>query len=142
MAGLTSQPAMGALVAAVQGTNLEPDLDFEKILKLNTVWEQTRGLYSPFESGIKAGSADVYIHEMPGGQYTNLKLQAFSNGLGSEWDRVKAAYATANQILGDIVKVTPSSKVVGDLAQFLVANDLNATSVVDQAELCLPVLGG
>ena len=134
MAGLTSQPAMGALVAAVQGTDLETDMDFDKILKLNTFWEQTRGLYSPFESGIKAGSADVYIHEMPGGQYTNLKFQAFSNGLGSEWDRVKAAYATSNQILGDIVKVTPSSKVVGDLAQFLVANDLNATSVVDQAE--------
>ena len=140
MAGLTSQPAIGALVAAVQGTNLETDMDFEKILKLNTFWEQTRGLYSPFESGIKAGSADVYVHEMPGGQYTNLKFQAFSNGLGSEWDRVKAAYATANQILGDIVKVTPSSKVVGDLAQFLVANNLDAESVVEQAETPVPHL--
>ena len=71
---------------------------------------------------------------MPGGQYTNLKFQAFSNGLGSEWDKIKAAYATANEVLGDIVKVTPSSKVVGDLAQFLVANNLDAVSVVEQAE--------
>ena len=134
MAGLTSQPSMGALIGATQGSVLDTGLDMDKILKLNTFWEQTRGLYSPFESGIKAGSADVYIHEMPGGQYTNLKFQAFSNGLGSEWDRIKAAYATANQVLGDIVKVTPSSKVVGDMAQFIVANDLNATSVVDQAE--------
>jgi pyruvate carboxylase len=134
MAGLTSQPSMGALIGSTQGTPLDTGLDMPKILKLNTFWEQTRGLYSPFESGIKAGSADVYIHEMPGGQYTNLKFQAFSNGLGSEWDAIKAAYATANEVLGDIVKVTPSSKVVGDMAQFIVANDLNATSVVDQAE--------
>ena len=134
MAGLTSQPSIGALIGSTQGTDLATDLDMKKILSLNTYWEQTRGLYSPFESGIKAGSADVYIHEMPGGQYTNLKFQAFSNGLGSEWDRIKAAYATANEVLGDIVKVTPSSKVVGDMAQFIVANELNATSVVDKAE--------
>ena len=134
MAGLTSQPSMGALIGSTQGTALDTGLDMSKILKLNTYWEQTRGLYSPFESGIKAGSADVYIHEMPGGQYTNLKFQAFSNGLGSEWDKIKAGYATANQVLGDIVKVTPSSKVVGDLAQFLVANNLDAESVVEQAE--------
>jgi len=134
MAGLTSQPSMGALIGSVAGTKLDTNMDMSKILALNTFWEQTRGLYSPFESGIKAGSADVYLHEMPGGQYTNLKFQAFSNGLGSEWDRIKAAYATANEVLGDIVKVTPSSKVVGDLAQFIVANDLNATSLVDQAE--------
>ena len=134
MAGLTSQPSMGALIGSTQGTAFDTGLDMSKILKLNTYWEQTRGLYSPFESGIKAGSADVYIHEMPGGQYTNLKFQAFSNGLGSEWDKIKAGYATANQVLGDIVKVTPSSKVVGDLAQFLVANNLDAESVVEQAE--------
>ena len=134
MAGLTSQPSMGAVMGSVAGTKLDTGLDFSKVNRLNTFWEQTRGLYSPFESGIKAGSADVYIHEMPGGQYTNLKFQAFSNGLGSEWDRIKAAYATANQVLGDIVKVTPSSKVVGDMAQFLVANNLTAESVVEQAE--------
>ena len=134
LAGLTSQPSIGALIGSTQGTAHDTGLDMEKILKLNTFWEQTRGLYSPFESGIKAGSADVYVHEMPGGQYTNLKFQAFSNGLGSEWDKIKAAYATANEVLGDIVKVTPSSKVVGDLAQFLVANNLDATSVVEQAE--------
>ena len=134
MAGLTSQPSIGALIGSTQGTSLDTGLDMPKILTLNNYWEQTRGLYSPFESGIKSGSADVYVHEMPGGQYTNLKFQAFSNGLGSEWDKIKAAYATANRVLGDIVKVTPSSKVVGDLAQFLVANDLDEVSVVENAE--------
>ena len=76
----------------------------------------------------------MYIHEMPGGQYTNLKFQAYANGLGSEWDRIKDSYATANKILGDIVKVTPSSKVVGDFAQFLVANNLDEHSVVEKAD--------
>ena len=131
---MTSQPSIGALIGSTQGTAHDTGLDMEKILKLNRSGSSRAGCTPPFESGIKAGSADVYVHEMPGGQYTNLKFQAFSNGLGSEWDKIKAAYATANEVLGDIVKVTPSSKVVGDLAQFLVANNLDATSVVEQAE--------
>jgi len=134
MAGTTSQPAIGAVLNSVAGTELDTGMDIEEVLKLNLFWEQTRGLYSPYESGIKSGSSDVYIHEMPGGQYTNLKFQAYANGLGSEWDRIKDSYATANKVLGDIVKVTPSSKVVGDFAQFLVANNLDATSVVERAE--------
>jgi pyruvate carboxylase len=134
MAGTTSQPAIGAVVNSVAGTELDTGMDIEEILKLNLFWEQTRGLYSPYESGIKSGSSDVYIHEMPGGQYTNLKFQAYANGLGSEWDRIKDSYATANKILGDIVKVTPSSKVVGDFAQFLVANNLDEHSVVEKAD--------
>ena len=134
MAGTTSQPAIGAIVNSVAGTELDTGLDIEEVLKLNLFWEQTRGLYSPYESGIKSGSSDVYIHEMPGGQYTNLKFQAYANGLGSEWDRIKDSYATANKVLGDIVKVTPSSKVVGDFAQFLVANNLDEHSVVEKAD--------
>jgi pyruvate carboxylase len=134
MAGTTSQPAIGAVINSVAGTELDTGLDIDEVLKLNLFWEQTRGLYSPYESGIKSGSSDVYIHEMPGGQYTNLKFQAYANGLGSEWDRIKDSYATANKILGDIVKVTPSSKVVGDFAQFLVANNLDEHSVVEKAD--------
>jgi len=135
MAGLTSQPAIGAILNSIKGSEtLDNPMNLEEIQRLNTYWEQTRALYSPYESGIKAGSADVYIHEMPGGQYTNLKFQAFANGLGEEWDNIKQSYATANKILGDIVKVTPSSKVVGDLAQFLVANKLNEKSLLDQAD--------
>ncbi|CAL6380211.1 unnamed protein product [Bathycoccus prasinos] len=136
MAGLTSQPAIGAVLNSIKGSEtLDNPMNLKEILKLNTYWEQARALYSPYESGIKAGSADVYIHEMPGGQYTNLKFQAFANGLGEEWDNIKESYATANQCLGDIVKVTPSSKVVGDMAQFLVANKIpDEKTLLEQAE--------
>lgn len=107
---------------------------------LNAYWEQTRGLYNPFESGLKCGGADVYLHEMPGGQYTNLKFQSEANlGVGSSWAAIKEAYAAANQLCGDIVKVTPSSKVVGDLAQFMVTNKLDAKGVLARAdELSFP----
>ncbi|PNH09743.1 Pyruvate carboxylase 1, partial [Tetrabaena socialis] len=98
------------------------------------VREQTRELYAPFESNMKSVSSDVYVHEMPGGQYTNLKFQAMSLGLGEEWDKICTAYAGANRALGDIVKVTPSSKVVGDLAQFMVQNGLDEHSLVARAE--------
>ena len=134
LSGTTSQPSIGAVLNSVAGTDLDTGMDIEEVLKLNLFWEQTRGLYSPYESGIKSGSSDVYIHEMPGGQYTNLKFQAYANGLGSEWDRIKDSYATANRILGDIVKVTPSSKVVGDFAQFLVANNLDEKSLLEKAD--------
>ncbi|MEE9382991.1 MAG: pyruvate carboxylase [Nannocystaceae bacterium] len=133
MAGLTSQPAMGAVVAGLEGTPRATDLDLPGIAALNGYWEQVRGLYAPFESGLKSGSVDVYAHEMPGGQYTNLQFQAASLGLGSRWRAIKRAYAAANQLLGDIIKVTPSSKVVGDLAQFMVQNDLDEHEVLAQA---------
>lgn len=84
---------------------------------MNEYWEECRGLCAPFESGQKSGSADVYIHEMPGGQYTNLLYQSSQLGLTGQWSQVKAAYAAANRLLSDIIKVTPSSKVTGDLDQ-------------------------
>lgn len=141
MSGCTSQPSMGAIINGLAGMEgLETGIKPEAILPLVAFWEQTRGLYAPFEADMRAGSSDVYLHEMPGGQYTNLKFQAYSLGLGSErWEEVKIAYAAANRVLGDIVKVTPSSKVVGDLSQFMVQNDLDEHQLVEQAgELALP----
>lgn len=134
LSGLTSQPSLGALVASTQGTPLDTGLDLEEVSQLNDYWEEARGLYAPFESGQKSGSADVYLHEMPGGQYTNLLFQSSQLGLGGEWSKVKKAYAIANKLLGDIIKVTPSSKVTGDLAQFLVANNLTEEEVLRDAE--------
>lgn len=134
MAGLTSQPAVGAIVAALQGTPLDTKLELTELQVLSDYWEQARRLYAPFESGLKSGSADVYFHEMPGGQYTNLQFQANQLGLAERWPAIKRAYASANRLLGDIIKVTPSSKVVGDLAQFMVQNDLTEEEVVEQAE--------
>mmetsp|Transcript_13237 Transcript_13237/g.18587 ORF Transcript_13237/g.18587 Transcript_13237/m.18587 type:complete len:600 (+) Transcript_13237:925-2724(+) len=134
MSGTTAQPPLGALVASTAGTNLDTGLDLNEVSALNEYWEECRGLYAPFESGQKSGSADVYIHEMPGGQYTNLLYQSTQLGLTGQWSSVKKAYAAANRLLGDIIKVTPSSKVTGDLAQFLVANNLTEQDVIDQAE--------
>ncbi|KAL7550817.1 hypothetical protein ACHAWF_015673 [Thalassiosira exigua] len=134
MSGTTAQPSLGALVASTQGTDLDTGLDLHEVSKLNEYWEECRGLYAPFESGQKSGSADVYIHEMPGGQYTNLLYQSTQLGLTGQWSQVKTAYAAANRLLGDIIKVTPSSKVTGDLAQFLVANKLTEHEVIEKAE--------
>ena len=134
MSGMTSQPSIGALINAVKGTPLETGIDPKGLVPLATYWDQARGLYAPFESGLKSGTSDVYEHEMPGGQYTNLKFQAMQNGLGAEWDAVKEAYAAANRLMGNIVKVTPSSKVVGDLAQFIVANNLTEESLLEEAD--------
>jgi len=134
MAGMTSQPALGAVVAALRGSELDTEIDLEKIHELNHYWEQARQLYAPFESGMKSGSPDVYVHEMPGGQYTNLQFQARSLGLSGRWAAIKRAYAAANRLLGDVIKVTPSSKVVGDLAQFMVQNDLDEEQVQQRAE--------
>ena len=96
-----------------------------ELFKLIEYWESVRFSYAAFESGQKSGSAEVYEHEMPGGQYTNLQFQSTSLGLADQWSAVKKNYAAANRLLGDIVKVTPSSKVVGDLAQFMVTNNLD-----------------
>eukprot|EP00536_Pseudo-nitzschia_multiseries_P013854 jgi/Psemu1/213016/e_gw1.624.52.1 len=134
MSGTTSQPSMGALVASTSGTPYETGLKLSNVQSLNEYWEECRGLYAPFESGQKTGSSDVYFHEMPGGQYTNLLFQSSQLGLTGQWSKVKKAYAEANHLLGDIIKVTPSSKVTGDLAQFLVANDLTKEEVIEKAE--------
>lgn len=134
MSGLTSQPSLGAIVANMRGTDLETGIKLEDIGPLNTYWENVRQVYAPFESGQLSGSSDVYEHEIPGGQYTNLLYQSRQLGLTEKWPEIKKKYAEANMILGDIPKVTPSSKVVGDLAQFMVAQDLDAISVVEQAD--------
>lgn len=112
MSGTTAQPSLGAIVASTAGSEYDTGLDLKEVLELNDYWEECRGLYAPFESGQKSGSADVYVHEMPGGQYTNLLYQSTQLGLTGQWSAVKEAYATANRLLGDIIKVTPSSKVV------------------------------
>ena len=139
MSGMTSQPALGAIVAAMEGSERETGLTIADLQVLNTYWEQARALYAPFESGMHSGSSDVYLHEMPGGQYTNLQFQARSLGLAHRWPAIKRAYAAANRALGDLIKVTPSSKVVGDLAQFMVQNDLDEHQLLAQADtLSLP----
>lgn len=141
MSGMTSQPSMGAVVASLQGTQLDTEIDLKTVSEYSAYWEQTRTLYAPFEctATMKSGNADVYLNEIPGGQYTNLQFQAFSLGLGEMFEDVKKAYREANFILGDIIKVTPSSKVVGDLAQFMVQNKLSPEDVVEKAgELSFP----
>eukprot|EP00736_Rhodelphis_marinus_P000080 Rmarinus@m.11826 len=134
MSGMTSQPAMGALVASLENTIRDPKISPAKLEALIDYWESVRMIYGPFESGQKSGSYDVYNHEMPGGQYTNLQFQANSLGLAGRWPQIKKAYAAANRLLGDLIKVTPSSKVVGDLAQFMAQNELSETDVVENAE--------
>ncbi|KAG8297973.1 hypothetical protein J6590_025190 [Homalodisca vitripennis] len=136
MSGMTSQPSMGAMVASLQGTPADTGLDLKNVSAYSAYWEQTRQMYAPFEctTTMKSGNADVYLNEIPGGQYTNLQFQAYSLGLGDMFEDVKKAYREANLLLGDIIKVTPSSKVVGDLAQFMVQNSLNSEDVMARAE--------
>jgi len=134
LSGTTSQPSLGAVIASTAQTELDTGLDLAEVSAVNEYWEECRGIYAPFESGQKSGSADVYVHEMPGGQYTNLLYQSSQLGLSGQWGQVKKSYAEANRLLGDIVKVTPSSKVTGDLAQFLVANKLSEDKVIEEAE--------
>ncbi|WKY11881.1 hypothetical protein Q1695_003447 [Nippostrongylus brasiliensis] len=136
MSGMTSQPSMGAIVASLAGTQHDTGLSLDEVSKYSAYWESARQLYAPFECAttMKSGNADVYKHEIPGGQYTNLQFQAFSLGLGSQFDEVKQMYREANLALGDIIKVTPSSKIVGDLAQFMVQNNLTRETLVDRAD--------
>ena len=131
MSGLTSQPSMGAILAALENTDRAPGIGYRDIQPFARYWEDVRHYYAPFEAEIRAGTSDVYRHEMPGGQYTNLREQARSMGLDSRWSDVAQAYADVNQLFGDIVKVTPSSKVVGDMALFMVANGLTPAEVAD-----------
>lgn len=134
MSGMTSQPSLGALVANLKGTELDTGIDLSSLPRLNAYWENVRSLYAPFESGQLSGSSDVYFHEIPGGQYTNLLFQSKQLGLTDRWTEIKTKYAEANLLLGDIPKVTPSSKVVGDLAQFMVSQNLYPDHILDQAE--------
>ena len=131
LSGLTSQPSLNAIVAALQGGERDTGLDRDALQSIAHYWEGVRKMYAPFESDIRAGTADVYLHEMPGGQYTNLREQARSMGLEHRWPEVSRAYAQVNRLFGDIVKVTPTSKVVGDMALTMVANDLTPEEVAD-----------
>jgi pyruvate carboxylase len=139
MSGLTSQPSLNAIVESLRFTGRETGLDPQAHIALSRYWEAVRAMYAPFESGLQSPSAEVYAYEMPGGQYTNLFQQARALGLESQWVQVCEAYAEVNKLFGDIVKVTPSSKVVGDMALFLVANNLTAEDTLDpERELAFP----
>ncbi|WFD18953.1 pyruvate carboxylase [Malassezia caprae] len=133
MSGLTSQPSMGAVISSLEQMELGTGISHENVQRLNLYWSQVRQLYQCFEQNVKASDSSVFDHEMPGGQYTNLMFQSQQLGLGSQWDEIKTAYMQANMLCGDIVKVTPSSKVVGDLAQFMVANKLTPEDVEAKA---------
>ena len=132
-AGGTSQPALGSIVEALAHTERDTGLDIAEIRKISGYWEQARAQYSAFESGLQAPASEVYLHEMPGGQFTNLKAQARSLGLEERWEDVAQTYADVNQMFGDIVKVTPSSKVVGDMALMMVSQGLTRAEVEDPA---------
>lgn len=134
MSGTTSQPSIGALVASLEGSEFETGLNAHHLRQIDAYWAQVRLVYSPFEAGLTGPDPEVYEHEIPGGQLTNLIFQASQQGLGEKWAQTKKAYEQANDALGDIVKVTPTSKVVGDLAQFMVANNLDLQGVYDKAE--------
>jgi pyruvate carboxylase len=131
MSGMTSQPNMNAVAAALRHTPRDTGLSDESLSSYSDYWEAVRRYYAPFEEGMLAPTASVYQHEMPGGQYTNLRVQAKSLGLESRWNDVAGMYAQVNQLFGDIVKVTPSSKVVGDMALFMVTNNLKPADVLD-----------
>ena len=131
MSGATSQPTLGSLVEALRHTERDTGLDPEAIRRISFYWEAVRTQYAAFESDLRAGASEVYLHEMPGGQFTNLKEQARALGLGARWHEVARAYRAANDLFGDIIKVTPSSKVVGDMALMMVAQDITPDEVLD-----------
>ncbi|MCE9610533.1 MAG: pyruvate carboxylase [Chthoniobacter sp.] len=131
MSGSTSQPNLNSIVAALQHTPRDTALDLGTLNEFSDYWEQVRAFYAPFDTAPKAGSAEVYLHEMPGGQYTNLKEQAASMGLGARWPEIARTYREVNDLFGDIVKVTPSSKVVGDMALFLFTRGIKPADVVN-----------
>ena len=139
MAGLTSQPSLNAIVESLRFTPRDTGVDPAALIEMSRYWEEVRALYSPFESGPRSPAADLYELEMPGGQYTNLYQQAKALGLAARWHEVCKAYTQVNQLFGDIIKVTPSSKVVGDMALFVAANNLTSDDVLDPArELAFP----
>ncbi|MFC7685543.1 pyruvate carboxylase [Ureibacillus sp. GCM10028918] len=132
MSGLTSQPSVNSLYYAMKGSKRELRADIDALEQLSTYWQDVRTFYSDFESGMNSPHSEIYVHEMPGGQYSNLQQQAKAVGLGDRWDEVKKMYARVNLLFGDIVKVTPSSKVVGDMALFMVQNDLNEENIFER----------
>ena len=134
MSGLTSQPALNSVVAALKNTDRDTGIDLGGIQKLSEYWETVRPVYGEYESDLKSGSTEIYKYEIPGGQYSNLKPQAESFGLGHRFDDIKKMYKTVNEMLGDIIKVTPSSKMVGDMAIFMVQNDLTPENIFEKGK--------
>jgi len=134
MAGLTSQPGLNTLYYALLGNPRQPEVDIAGVEQLSQYWEGVRSYYQDFESGMKSPHTEVYQHEMPGGQYSNLQQQAKGVGLAERWDEVKEMYSRVNILFGDIVKVTPSSKVVGDMALFMVKNHLSEQDVLNKGD--------
>ena len=139
MSSLTSQPSINSIQTALAGTERDPGFDIRKLERLSEYWEDVRKRYVVFESDLKAPLTDIYRYEIPGGQYSNLRPQVESLGLGHRFDEVREMFCTVNQMLGDIVKVTPSSKMVGDMAIFMVQNDLTPENIVERgATLAFP----
>lgn len=139
VSGLTAQPNMNALLAALEGTIWDPQLNLDGLQKLANYWETCRTYYAPFESELRSGTAQVYYHEIPGGQYSNYKPQVEGLGLGHRWEECKHMYRKVNDMFGDLVKVTPSSKIVGDMAMFMVQNNLEPEDVLERGqELAYP----
>ncbi len=130
LSGLTSQPSFNSLAAAMQGHERENPIDLHQLNAFSTYWEAVRRFYFPFETELRSGTAEVYEHEIPGGQYSNLRPQARGLGLEAKFETIKRNYRAANELFGDIIKVTPSSKVVGDMAMFMTSNNLNKEDVL------------
>ncbi|WP_010235897.1 pyruvate carboxylase [Clostridium arbusti] len=133
MSGLTSQPALNSVAAALKNTKRDTGIDLRGIQQVSDYWAAVRPVYHKFESELKSGSAEIYEYEIPGGQYSNLKPQVESFGLGHKFSEIKAMYKKVNDMLGDIVKVTPSSKMVGDFAIFMIQNDITPENIYDKA---------
>ena len=134
MSGLTSQPNFNSIVAMMKGHERESKIDLPKLNELSNYWEDVREFYYPFESELKAGTAEVFDHEIPGGQYSNLRPQARSLGLEGQFQQIKHNYVVVNKMFGDIVKVTPSSKVVGDMALFMTANNYTEQDIMERGD--------
>ncbi len=134
MSGSTSQPNLNSVAAALSGTRRDTGLDVDSLNEFSDYWELVREVYAPFDTAPKTGSAEVYLHEMPGGQITNLKEQASSMGVSHRWPEIARTYAEVNELFGDIVKVTPSSKVVGDMALYLFSHGIKPADVTNLEE--------
>jgi len=134
MSGLTSQPALNSIVAALENTPRETGVKLDNIQKISDYWDTVREVYKSFETGLKSGTTEIYKYEIPGGQYSNLKPQVESFGLGHKFTEVKEMFKTVNSMFGDIVKVTPSSKAVGDMAIFMVQNELTPENILEKGK--------
>jgi pyruvate carboxylase len=134
LSGLTSQPNFNSIVEMLKFHERENKMDVSKLNEFSSYWETVREYYYPFESGLKAGTASIYQNEIPGGQYSNLKPQATALGLGDRFEEIKHKYREVNQLFGDLVKVTPSSKVVGDMALYMVTNNLTTKDILERGD--------